>query len=62
MIKIFGIRFTTKAEKQRQNKLFEMSLKSNQARYILEHAAKFNDEAFAAATAYLANLLDEQYA
>jgi len=61
-MKIFGIRFTSKADKQRQNKIFEMSLKSKQAQYILEHSTAFNIQTYAAATAYLASLLDESYA
>ena len=62
MINIFGIRFTSKAEKKRQHKIFVIAIKTKQAQYIIEHDAYFNRIDVLCAAGYLASLLKEEYA
>ena len=62
MIKIFGIRFTSKAEKERQHKIFVIAIKTKQAQYIIEHDGWFNRMDVERAVSYLASLLEEDYA
>lgn len=62
MIKIFGIRFTSKAEKERQHKIFVIAIKTRRAQYIIEHDAYFNRVDVERAASYLASLLEEDNA